>query len=148
MEIYRDGEYFRLQEFACPLTGEIRVAKELLAMLDKVRGLYGSAITVTSGYRSRAHNVAVGGGVRSQHLLGTAADIQGGLSGDAWQALFGRLASQNPGGLGIYWSERPAARFFHVDVRRGRRARWGYDGDRKIKTWTEALELVGISHDY
>lgn len=44
-------------------------------ILDPLRLLYGAPVTVTSGYRSRALNAAVGGVRNSQHLTGMAADI-------------------------------------------------------------------------
>ena len=44
-------------------------------VLDPLREKYGKPIRVNSGYRCPKHNLAVGGGNRSQHLLGEAADI-------------------------------------------------------------------------
>jgi zinc D-Ala-D-Ala carboxypeptidase len=43
--------------------------------LERVRALTGSAIIITSGYRSAALNKAVGGSHNSQHSFGEAADI-------------------------------------------------------------------------
>ena len=50
---------------------------ELLAddILDPLRARYGRPIYVTSGYRCRRLNDAVGGAYNSQHMLGQAADI-------------------------------------------------------------------------
>lgn len=52
----------------------------LSALVEKVlqpaRDRLGSAITVTSGYRSLAVNQAVGGSSTSDHRLGRAADLQ------------------------------------------------------------------------
>lgn len=45
-------------------------------VLEPARQAFGGAITVTSGYRSKALNAAVGGKANSQHLVGEAADIQ------------------------------------------------------------------------
>lgn len=44
--------------------------------LDPLRSLFGSAIRVTSAFRCKALNKAVGGSSTSQHLKGMAADIQ------------------------------------------------------------------------
>jgi hypothetical protein len=88
--------------------------------------LGGRAITILSGYRSPAHNAAVGGAQRSQHMDGRAADItvEGTAPSDVHTALlelFG-LGEIEIGGLGIY----PG--WVHVDVRprppSGHLARW------------------------
>lgn len=44
-------------------------------LLDPIRGQWGAAITVTSGFRSVALNKAVGGVANSHHLGGYAADL-------------------------------------------------------------------------
>lgn len=43
--------------------------------LEQVRALLGKPILISSGYRSQRLNVAVGGSVTSQHMLGLAADF-------------------------------------------------------------------------
>lgn len=47
------------------------------AILDPLRIAYGKPIAVTSGYRCKEVNKAVGGVATSQHLTGCAADIAG-----------------------------------------------------------------------
>lgn len=42
--------------------------------LQKVRDIIRKPIIITSGYRSKAHNTAIGGAKYSQHLTGSAAD--------------------------------------------------------------------------
>ena len=44
-------------------------------VLQPVREKYGKTITISSGYRCKALNKAVGGSSTSQHTLGQAADI-------------------------------------------------------------------------
>lgn len=51
----------------------IKLAK---IILQPIRDKWGSAIVVTSGYRSEAVNKAVGGVKTSQHRLGEAADLK------------------------------------------------------------------------
>lgn len=57
------------------------VVKNLNALIDNVlqplRDWYGKPIHVTSGYRCKALNKAVGGVATSNHTYGYAADIQG-----------------------------------------------------------------------
>ena len=48
----------------------------LAQLLEQVRKVVGRPITVTSGYRCKALNDAVGSKDTSQHLLGCAADIK------------------------------------------------------------------------
>ncbi len=47
-------------------------------ILDPLREKYGKPITVNSGYRCEALNIAVGGSKTSYHMLGLAADITAG----------------------------------------------------------------------
>ena len=44
-------------------------------MLERIRATLGVPVTVTSGYRNRAVNTAVGGATTSDHTQGHAADI-------------------------------------------------------------------------
>jgi uncharacterized protein YcbK (DUF882 family) len=95
----------------------LELAKNLQQLRDKV----GKPITVTSGYRSPAHNAKVGGAPRSQHLLAKAADIRvAGISPPQLYCMIeGMIAAgrMKVGGLGIYNS------FVHYDIR-GTNDRW------------------------
>lgn len=90
---------------------------ELLAVLELVRCKFGKPVTVTSGYRCKDHNIAVGGAVNSQHKLGTAADIV--VEGITPVDVYDFLDSVFPNnyGLGKYDD------FTHVDVRPSK-GRW------------------------
>jgi uncharacterized protein YcbK (DUF882 family) len=94
---------------------------QLSEALQVVRDHFGKAITITSGYRSPAHNRKVGGAQASLHVSGKAADfvvrdIQPSAVADAIEQLIadGKLPE---GGLGRYntWT--------HYDIR-GSKARW------------------------
>lgn len=58
----------------------------LCLVLDAIREELGP-LTVTSGYRSHALNVLIGGSARSAHVRGEAADVKGGGGWDATVAL-------------------------------------------------------------
>lgn len=70
-------KYFNYSEFDSPDvqgSGQL-MDRRILDMLDHTRHLYKKPITITSGYRTPAHNEAVNGVESSSHLKGLAADI-------------------------------------------------------------------------
>lgn len=102
---------FNLREFEDHSTGEVMLDSELLAKLQTLREKVGKPIRVTSGYRTREHNKAVGGSPNSQHLYGKAADIViGGMTSAQIAALAKDVGFR---GIGIY----PKRGHCHVDVR-------------------------------
>lgn len=95
----------------------------LARVLEKIREHFGGhPVTIHSGYRSKAHNKAVGGVADSQHLYGAAADISiPGVSPRAIGAF--AVTIQDIGGVGIYEGQG----FCHIDIRMrsgGPCARW------------------------
>ncbi len=66
---------FKSTEFECPGSENHKISKDLVTKLQKLREEYGHSITITSGYRSEAHNKKVGGVKNSQHVRGLAADL-------------------------------------------------------------------------
>lgn len=98
----------------------------LCQLLEVVRSACGDkAITITSGYRSPVHNLAIGGAAHSQHMLGRAADIEvNGLAPSDVHAVVLQLFEVGKlpglGALGIY----PA--WNHLDIRPwiGHLAQW------------------------
>ena len=113
------SEHFDETEFACKNCKQLPehgMDGELIQLLEAIREKTGP-ITVVSGYRCPAHNKAVGGARSSQHMLGTAADIQ--ILGFTPRQVASVAQQLMPvkGGIGIYPT------FTHVDVRRNK-ARW------------------------
>lgn len=109
---------FRVREFACTDGSDpIFVDSELINVLQKIRGHFGKAVTITSAYRTPGKNKAVGGQVYSQHLYGRAADIK--VKGVAPKkvAAYAETLLKNKGGIGTY------STFTHIDTR-STKARW------------------------
>lgn len=111
---------FRVREFRCrDGTDTILIDEGLVVLLQCIREHFGKPVTITSGYRTAAHNKAVGGAVYSQHQYGRAADIR--VSGVPVEQLAAYAETLLPGtgGIGRY----PAKGFVHVDVRKAK-SRW------------------------
>ena len=111
---------FRVREFRCrDGTDTILIDEGLVVLLQCIREHFGKPVTITSGYRTAAHNRAVGGAVYSQHQYGRAADIR--VSGVPVEQLAAYAETLLPGtgGIGRY----PAKGFVHVDVRKAK-SRW------------------------
>lgn len=69
--------YFGPHEFDspdAPGSGQ-NISQELLDKLNRARRYAGIPFKINSGYRTVAHNTAVGGKPKSAHLTGEAADI-------------------------------------------------------------------------
>ena len=95
------------------------------AWLERIRAILGVPVTVTSGYRTPAHNTEIGGSPTSDHPNGLAADFEGqGLTGfDVYRRLHG--AALPPFDQVIYY-----ALDNHVHVGLGARMR----GEQLVKT--------------
>lgn len=109
---------FRVREFACSDGSDpVFIAPELVEVLQKIRDHFKQPVTINSAYRTPGKNKAVGGAAYSQHLYGTAADIQ--VKGIAPKDVyaFAETLLPNKGGIGQYPT------FTHVDVR-ATKSRW------------------------
>ena len=115
------SKYFDYDEVACRCCGNVPdngISPRLLELLDSIREALGKPMYISCAYRCPAHNAEVGGVSNSQHVLGTAADIQ---MPEGYNAVtLGALATKcGAEGIGLYpWG-------VHVDMR-------GYDA-----TWDE-----------
>lgn len=117
---------FTLEEFNCKdgsampndvMINIIKLAKNLQVLRDAI----GKTISITSGYRSPEYNAKIKGAKFSQHIFGTAADIQvkGVTPKEVAKVIEGLIASgkMQQGGIGIY------PNWVHYDIR-GIKARW------------------------
>ena len=116
---------FKVRELRCRDGNDIVMVDEALAVvLQCIREHFGKAVTITSGYRTAAHNAAVGGAKSSQHLLGRAADIR--VQGVSVENVAAYAESLMPdwGGVGRYPVKAGRATgWVHVDTRADK-ARW------------------------
>ncbi len=126
----RDGStalspHFHVREFRCKDgTDTVMVDEALTVVLQCIREHFGKAVTITSGYRTAAHNAAVGGAKSSQHLLGRAADIR--VQGVSVEDVAAYAESLMPdwGGVGRYPVKAGRTTgWVHVDTRADK-ARW------------------------
>ena len=116
---------FNTREFRCRDGSDtVMVDETLTVVLQCIRDHFGKPVTITSGYRTAAHNAAVGGAKSSQHLLGRAADIQ--VAGTSVEDVAAYAESLMPdwGGVGRYPVKAGRAKgWVHVDTR-AKKSRW------------------------
>ena len=116
---------FKVRELRCRDGSDtVMVDETLTVVLQCIREHFGKPVTITSGYRTAAHNAAVGGAKSSQHLLGRAADIR--VQGVSVEAVAAYAESLMPdwGGVGRYPVKAGRATgWVHVDTRADK-ARW------------------------
>ena len=126
----RDGERrlapdFKVRELRCRDGSDtVMVDEALLLLLQCIREHFGKAVTITSGYRTAAHNAAVGGAKSSQHLLGRAADIR--VQGVSVEDVAAYAESLMPGWGGVGRYPVKVGRttgWVHVDTR-ANKSRW------------------------
>ena len=116
---------FRVREFACKDGSDpIFVDDELVALLQKIRQHFGKALTITSAYRTPAHNKKSGGAAYSQHLYGRAADFKVSGVGPDTVAAYAETLLPGRGGIGVYPPKAGRAEgWVHIDTRASK-SRW------------------------
>lgn len=116
---------FKVREFRCRDGSDaIMIDQTLVVLLQAIREHFGKPVTITSGYRTAAHNTAVGGAKSSLHLLGRAADIQVQDTDPLAVAAYAESLMPGWGGVGRYPVKPGRARgWVHVDTRPNK-SRW------------------------
>lgn len=127
---YEIAPKYNLSEI--PDSVKTNLKKLALEVLQPARERLGIPLLITSGYRSLAHNQAVGGAKDSQHVKGTAVDIYcPSKTGLELYDFFVRNFSGKLGGIGIYANENIRGKFIHIDIRpkiTGAITSWYFDG--------------------
>ena len=119
---------FRVREFACRDGSDpLFVDSALVQLLQDIRDHFGAPVVITSGYRTAAHNAAVGGSKSSQHLLGRAADFYVEGVDVATVAAYAETLLPSRGGIGRYPKDakHPTRKtgWVHIDTR-ANKSRW------------------------
>lgn len=116
---------FTVREFRCRDGSDaIMIDQTLVVLLQAIREHFGKAVVITSGYRTAAHNAAVGGAKSSQHLLGRAADIQVADTPVEDVAAYAESLMPTWGGVGRYPVKAGRTKgWVHVDTRPNK-SRW------------------------
>ena len=131
--------HFRVEEFRSKDGADkILISEELVEMLEKLRDYLGCSIDINSGYRTEAHNKAIGGSKTSKHCKGLAADIYCIKDGKKISAKEVCCAAQTLGFHGIAYISASAT---HVDMRDGK---WWADESKNNKTVKDFYAYFGI----
>jgi uncharacterized protein YcbK (DUF882 family) len=113
-------EHFKRSEFACKCgCGLKSINTDTVALLEKVRQHFNSAVNVHCGCRCKAHNAVVGGELNSMHLPTSCRAVDFDVEGHSPNEVadFVETLLPNTGGIGRYDS------FTHMD-NRPVKARW------------------------
>ena len=103
---------------------KVLYSTELMAMLEMLRDYGGFTVHINSGYRSPSYNRRIGGASKSQHTLGTAADISVRKDGKTVSSKLICCLCQTLGFKGIAYISESAV---HVDMRES----GSYRGDER-----------------
>ena len=97
-----------------PNADQVKDLKRLMEYLDRIREAFGQAIGVTSGFRSKELNRAIGGAKNSQHMLGQAADIV--TSGAKTLRDLFDLIRKRGGFHQLIWEQTAKSTWIHVSI--------------------------------
>lgn len=118
---------FKVREFGCKGSDVVLLDEELVVLLQCIREHFRKPVHITSGYRTAAHNAAVGGSKSSQHLLGRAADFYVEGVDVATVAAYAETLLPSRGGIGRYPKDakHPTRKtgWVHIDTR-ANKSRW------------------------
>ena len=111
--------YFELSEFDCQETGNNRMEKDFLELVDQLRHECGFPFVITSGYRDPTHSIEAAKDIPGPHSQGIACDIRVVNSNKRFRLIKKALALGFTG-IGVDPS------FIHVDTRGSSPVIWTY----------------------
>ena len=129
------ADNFTVREFECKC-GKCKttlIDSKLVTYLQLIRNHFGKPVVITSGYRCATHNKAVGGAVKSNHMLGKAADII--IAGVEPKEVAKYAESIGVKGIGVYKT------FTHIDTRANKYF-WYDGGASNVSTFTPSNSLT------
>lgn len=112
-------KYFKIEEFDCQETGNNRMERDFLSLLDELRDNCGFPFKVTSGYRDPMHSIEAAKAVPGRHAQGIAADIQI-LDSKSRYKIIKEAMKLGFTGIGV------ADTFVHLDTRGAPQVMWTY----------------------
>lgn len=123
---------FRVKEFACKDgSDKILIDFHLAVILQSIRDHFNSPVNINSGYRTPAHDKAVGGSGSGYHTKGQAADIVVTGVDPLTVGLFAAELLGPRGGIEI------GENYCHIDTREGRWRAFTKSGGSSYTTVTD-----------
>jgi uncharacterized protein YcbK (DUF882 family) len=107
-------KYFSEDELRCKGTGEVNMDELFMNMLVSLRERLKQPMSISSGYRSESHNLAIGGSTRSAHLKGCAVDVV--CSGHKAFEIVRIALELGFTGIGVKQNGVHEKRFIHLDT--------------------------------
>ena len=107
-------KYFSEDELRCQGTGQINMNETFMERLIELREKLNKPMVISSGYRSEAHNIAIGGSKNSAHLKGCAVDVV--CSGHLAYEIVKLAMELQFSGIGVKQNGVHAKRFIHIDT--------------------------------
>jgi zinc D-Ala-D-Ala carboxypeptidase len=107
-------KYFSEDELRCQGTGQINMNETFMERLIELREKLNKPMVISSGYRSEAHNIAIGGSKNSAHLQGCAVDVV--CSGHLAYEIVKLAMELQFSGIGVKQNGVHAKRFIHIDT--------------------------------
>ena len=107
----QEWSHFSHDELKCRGSGECQMDNKFMHRLVQLRKAYNKPLHITSGYRSKKYNKAIGGSVNSPHLTGNAVDIFIEKTEAYW--LVGLAIEVGMTGIGLH--QKGEGRFLHLD---------------------------------
>ncbi len=105
--------FFTENELKCPCCGEMKMDIRFMDRMSGLRICVNEPMPVTSGYRCKKHNKAVGGRPNSAHLIGRAVDIN--IYHNKVYKMLSHLLTYGLTGVGFKQTGAANHRIIHLD---------------------------------